>query len=397
LERLFKKSSISYVRERAALEKNGYRDLPHLENYLLFVFRREHTVGSARRILGELFEKGEVEFAYFEPIATNAVTQQRHPHKKKAPLTLAPTPDFMSKQFHLEAAPTGVDAKFAWTFPGGDGKGLKVIDVEFGWNSSHEDFNEPFFEKNGSSYVDHGTAVWGEVAAVKDDKGMSGIAYGVEFGVVASEVAARAYELAASKLDPGNVMIIEQHAPGPDSGKYTAMEYWQANFDALKIITAKGIHVVAAAGNGNSNFDSRAYNGAFDLKIRDSGAILVGAGGPPTGSSHLKRLSFSNYGSRIDAFGYGGSVVTTGYGDLFNGGYNRTYTDSFSGTSSATPIVAGSVLSLLGMANAKSLALTPKEVRTLLRETGTAQLGDTSQRIGNLPNLKQLAERIFPN
>ena len=153
----------------------------------------------------------------------------------------------------------------------------------------------------------------------------------------------------------------------------------------FKLATAKGIIVVAAAGNGNSNFDNAVYQGAFDLANRDSGCILVGAGGPP-GNTHLQRLSFSNYGSRVDAMGYGYNVVTTGYGDLFNGGQNRMYTAQFSGTSSATPIVAGSIASLSGMARAQSKVLSPLQIRDALRNTGTKQQGNTTERIGNLPD-----------
>jgi len=39
----------------------------------------------------------------------------------------------------LNAAPTGIDARYAWGFPGGDGTGVNVIDVEQGWDLNHED------------------------------------------------------------------------------------------------------------------------------------------------------------------------------------------------------------------------------------------------------------------
>ena len=81
------------------------------------------------------------------------------------------------------------------------------------------------------------------------------------------------------------------------------------------------------------------WNGVFDRNVRDSGAVMVGAG-TPTG-----RIAewFTNYGSRVDLEGWGSSVTTTGYGDLWNTGPDSTYTAGFNGTSSATPIVTGSV------------------------------------------------------
>lgn len=42
-------------------------------------------------------------------------------------------------QGYLNAAPQGIDARYAWGFPGGDGEGANIIDVEQGWNFNHED------------------------------------------------------------------------------------------------------------------------------------------------------------------------------------------------------------------------------------------------------------------
>jgi subtilisin family serine protease len=115
---------------------------------------------------------------------------------------------------------------------------------------------------------------------------------------------------------------------------------------------------------------------------------MVGAG---DSSVTHERLYFSNYGSRIDAFGIGENVVTTGYGDLFNGGPTRTYAGGFNGTSSATPIVAGSIAVLSSIAKAEGRTLTGKEIRAALRATGTPQGRNTiAERIGTLPNLPQL-------
>lgn len=73
---------------------------------------------------------------------------------------------------------------------------------------------------------------------------------------------------------------------------------------------------------------------------------------------------------------------------------NRWYTDTFNGTSSAGPIVAGSVACIQGALKAAGKSpLTSQQMRTLLRSNGAAQVGDptrpTSQRIGPLPDLAQ--------
>ncbi|MEP7276239.1 MAG: serine protease, partial [Betaproteobacteria bacterium] len=48
------------------------------------------------------------------------------------------TPDLSARQLYLDAAPGGVDARYAWTVPGGRGAGVRIVDVEGGWNFTHE-------------------------------------------------------------------------------------------------------------------------------------------------------------------------------------------------------------------------------------------------------------------
>jgi len=128
---------------------------------------------------------------------------------------------------------------------------------------------------------------------------------------------------------------------------------------------------------------------APDRRHRDSGAILVGAGGPPRdGFADRVRLEFSNYGSRVDVQGWGRKVATLDYGDLQAcAGDHRHYTGEFSGTSSASPIVAGAAVILEGVARERGRVLGPTELRALLRRTGTPQAGDTSRAIGPRPDL----------
>ena len=96
-----------------------------------------------------------------------------------------------------------------------------------------------------------------------------------------------------------------------------------------------------------------------------SGAIIVGAGAPPPdthGRDHgpdRSRLDFSNYGERVDTQGWGREVTTTGgrhndSGDL-QGGVNEDewYTDTFGGTSSASPIVVGTLGCIQGVLRAR--------------------------------------------
>ena len=67
-------------------------------------------------------------------------------------------------------------------------------------------------------------------------------------------------------MDPGDILLIELHAPGPNatgSGQfgYVPMEFWPDNFDAIRAITDLGYLVVEAAGNGQQDLDDAIYGG----------------------------------------------------------------------------------------------------------------------------------------
>ena len=313
------------------------------------------------------------------------------------------TPFYLADQYYLNDAPQGIGAKDAWSLPGGRGENVKIIDVEVGFDKGHEDLGD-IFHNQESNLDDHGTAVVGVINGQNNDFGITGIAplakmgfYGFPEGELEHfnekylSAIVKALRYSAKNLEAGDVLLIEQQLIGPDRDKYTAIEYWHEIFNELKKITDSGIHCVAAAGNGNSDFDSLSYKGAFDLKVRDSGCILVGA----ASVTHHERLHFSNYGSRIDVHGYGEYVATTGYGDLFNGGPLRQYTAYFNGTSSAAPIVAGAVAVISSIEKEKGRLVTPFEMREALRKTGTKQ-GRLSRekKIGNMPYIQEALEYL---
>ena len=145
----------------------------------------------------------------------------------------------------------------------------------------------------------------------------------------------------------------------------------------------------------------RDWQNPFRRTNRDSGAILVGAGAPPPdthGRDHgpdRSRLDFSNYGSALDVQAWGREVTTCGYGDLQGGNEDQWYTDQFSGTSSASPVVVGALGCMQGARRAQESALlTPMTARGLLRSSGSPQQDapgrPSAQRIGNRPDLRQL-------
>lgn len=319
--------------------------------------------------------------------------------------------NFEPAQGYLHSAPNGIGAMDAWATPGATGKGVTICDIEGNWNLSHEDLPAGIPLIGGTVINDlgwrnHGTAVLGEMVAKRGATGCVGIvpdAKAVVHSAIVGGVfnTAAAINGAAARLKAGDVILIELQATGPNN-KYVAMQYWDDVFSAIVAATAKGITVVEAAGNGNENFDLPIFTGTGLQKL--SGAIVVGAGIPPTNffdhfnnydkiGVQRSRIWFSNHGKIVDVQGWGWHVTTLGYGDAQGGASeDRWYTHRFSGTSSASPIVTGAVAALQGVAKAKLGApLTPAKLRSLLLTTGSTQTAGpgvpTTERIGRLPNL----------
>ena len=309
-----------------------------------------------------------------------------------------PTPNLENEQDYLGASPLGIDADFAWTQSGGNGAGVRIIDMENGFNQNHEDLPSTFIRVNDSNNNDHGTAVMSVVGARNNGTGVTGIAHGAQLGFYGwgSNTSASIVQ-AANNLNAGDVLILEGQIASNLSGTgectntnqngCVPMEWNQANFDAILTATQSGVIVIEAAGNGNNNLDNSIYLNRFNRNTRDSGAFLIAA---TNSTANIQRSGFSNHGTRIDFNAWGQNVASAGlYGNtLFNGGTNRTYGDGFAGTSSASPIVAGAVASLQGYARATlNQVLTVEQVRDILTNTGVPE--PAGQQVGVRPNLAQ--------
>ena len=326
----------------------------------------------------------------------------------------AVSPNMEPCQGYLCSSPDGINAYEAWAYNGGKGEGIAVCDIEGDWNFNHEDLPKIVHfggDLLGLDWRNHGTAVLGEIVGRPNEHGVVGIAPKAKprthSGVIGGLWnTAQAITNAAAKMKAGDVILIELQGDHPVTGQYVAMQFWDDVFSAIKVATAKGITVVEAAGNGGQDFQNHHYNNSNLQK--DSGAIVVGAGVPPSNyydytqgqnTRYAKmgvprsRTWFSNYGKIVNVQGWGEHVTTLGYGDAQAGAENRWYTHRFSGTSSASPIVTGAVACLQGIATYGGQApLTPAEVRNILVSSGTPQANDpvrpSSEHIGPLPNLE---------
>ena len=294
------------------------------------------------------------------------------------------TPDFTTNQGYRAATPNGFDGATLMSVSGAMGGGIKVLDIEWGWELAHEDLAKLRAPSlvgppiSNSSYNNHGTAVIGEISADADIYGVTGLTPDVAV-FVATDYPASGYSVANAivaglpSLGSGDVMLLEAQTSTPLGLGPT--EWNQADFDAILVGTNLGVICVEAAGNGSVDLDNGALGGLFNTAVRDSGAIIVGA----TNGVTLARASFSTYGSRIDANGWGYNVASSGYGDLFNpgGDVRQHYTAGFSGTSSASPMVTSAVIAMRGAAKAQlapaaAAALNGFAIRALLRAHGPA-------------------------
>ncbi|KAH8650431.1 hypothetical protein BGZ61DRAFT_282846, partial [Ilyonectria robusta] len=173
-------------------------------------------VENLESLAAELNEQDLIEAAYIAPPASLPLHVQSIllPHAMDVP---GLTPDFTPRQIYLGPAPAGIDAKFAWTIPGGKGEGMRIIDCEWGWRFTHEDLKMlqggvvAGTNSTDVRFVNHGTAVSGVISGDVNNIGILGIApdavfYGSSF---VGQTPATAIKAAADRLRRGDVILLE--------------------------------------------------------------------------------------------------------------------------------------------------------------------------------------------
>ncbi len=376
--------TITALVDRARKTDPQYRP-PNLLTY----FIAEAPGSKAEALLKELLSWDTVETAYLDTPASD-------------PLVDASDDPRAVNQGYLDPAPTGIDARFAWTQAGGDGQNMKFIDLEQGWTLDHEDLVAHGGTLLFGVLVDgsrpHGTSVLGEVCAVDNTLGGVGIAPNIASLNVVSHSGSLAnvpgaIVAAIANLNFGDVLLLEvQTTPAK-----LPIEVQVASFDAIRLATALGIVVVEAGGNGANDLDAFTAGGLHVLNrtspdFKDSGAIIVGAA---SSAAPHTRLGFSSFGSRVDCYGWGENVDTATSDTL---GATNLYTTGFNGTSSASPIVTGAALATQGMAQASlGFRFSPRQLRAILSApaNGTPSSTPATDKIGVMPNLRHIAESVL--
>ena len=357
-------------------------------------------------VINALQQIAEIEMAYVAPIGSS-------PWGAAGPTGRNPD---LPNQKYVEPSRWGIDAKFAWTVPGGDGTGQEMIELELGWTLNHVELahlgiGAPLLGTIINAERFHGTGVLGIICMGDNDTLGVGITPNLKPGAVnvvswdnILDNLLKAIAFAADHLSKGGtvkgfVLILEVQLKEGGVGPWFPCEVDPFVRQNIKLATALDVVVVEAAGNGSQNLDKyKNPEGKFIFKrkgrhkddLDDSGAIMVGAARYDLNSAGVPRWSRqfgSNYGSRIDCFAAGEGIFTAGSanaGDL-NGKENN-----FGSTSGATAIVAGAALATQGMYEAKTGGrFLPAELRELLSKpaNGTPSRS-TADKIGVMPDLK---------
>lgn len=224
---------------------------------------------------------------------------------------------------------------------------------EFGGRAS---FGYDAFGGNGADCNGHGTHVSGTVG---------GSAYGVAKGVTLKAV--RVLNCSGSGTNSGVIAgvnwVASHHAAGAPA--VANMSLGGSVSSALDTAVNNAINdgVTFAIAAGNSNRNACNYSPA-----RVAAAITVGAT-----TSTDARASYSNYGSCLDLFAPGSSITSAWY-------TSTTATNTISGTSMATPHVAG-VAALYLQSNTSA---SPATVRNAIVNNATT--GKVTSPGSNSPN-----------
>lgn len=390
---VFSEEKLQQMEEQALRISGSSKSIQDLRN-IYDVVNNELTDEDLKQLANQLQRLPKVNYA--ELVDAKPV---------KPPFDIPPvTPNYAWQQTYIYANP-GVNMQYAWNM-NLNGQGIRIRNIEYEFNKNHEEFhvnpkikladgytiNSTLYTPDYADFLGHGTATFGVVFGDDGGFGVKGLAFGAEEVILYPEWTTEfgynrtfATSLALNNSQEGDVVIYEMQTGGAtaEQDNYVPAEYSSPMWNLTKAASDLGIIVVAAAGNGDQNLDDPMY--AWYMNKGNSGAIIVGAGTPDI--LHDK-LWFSTFGSRVNLQGWGLSVLSSGYGGFatIGGDFNQQYT-LFSGTSSATPIVASCVAVLQSYYHSLTGEyLNSAQMIDILQTTGIPQ--GSGGNIGPLPNMQ---------
>ncbi|MFP5304368.1 MAG: S8 family serine peptidase [Gammaproteobacteria bacterium] len=266
-----------------------------------------------------------------------------------------------------------------YVYPDQAGAGVHVYVIDTGLNGSHTEFTGRV--GNGRNFASHGTGLLCTLLGIgcpapdpnntSDCNGhgthVSGTAVGTTYGVAkqATVHPVRVLGCGGSGSTSGVISGVDWVAANAQLPAVANMSLGGGNSTALdqavQNAIASGVTFAVAAGNSNADACSGSPN-------RVPEAITVGA----TTSSDA-RSSFSNYGSCVDIFAPGSDITSAWH-------TSNSATNTISGTSMASPHVAGAAALVLGADPSAS----PDDVTDAI--IGNATLGVLSNVGSGSPN-----------
>ncbi|WEL53286.1 S8 family serine peptidase [Pseudomonas kermanshahensis] len=274
-----------------------------------------------------------------------------------------PTPDFEPRQHYLDAPGPrwkGLNVRKAWA-GGVTGRGSRIHFSDGGLFAEHEDLRgNPDLKIVSLAPNDdpkHGTASVGVILAARNGFGATGVSHDSELYLYHNRSKDIHGNLQVLKdllrnVEPGDIVAINRQTANPEVlSTLLPSVHDKAWWVVMQQLTQRGAVVVNAAANGSSKtlvqYGTQANQGVYlgswpsFNDHGDAGVILIGACQSYNGKAH----PYSNYGYRYRMLNaWGDSVVTLSRGDLQDlPGENRDYSESYAGTSSATPMVTGAL------------------------------------------------------
>lgn len=257
-----------------------------------------------------------------------------------------------------------INAPNVWNNTTGTGVVVAILDT--GIDTDHPDLSGRViagrnftadYNGNTSKFEDnqgHGTHCAGTIAAIGNQEGVVGVAPDVQLliGKVLDKDGSGDYQ----GIINGIRWASDWKGPHGETARVISMSLggpqdYPPLHDAIKYAVSKGIAVVVAAGNegdGSANSDEFSYPGAYQ-EVIEVGAI----------DTNKKLASFSNTNNQIDVVAPGVDIMST----IPGGNWAR-----MSGTSMATPHVAGAVALIIAEHEKDGTRLTEPEIYQLLIE-----------------------------
>ncbi|KAK1826217.1 subtilisin-like protease 6 [Podospora conica] len=261
------------------------------------------------------------------------------------------------------SAPTGLErlshaepGRNGYVFDSSSGQGITAYVVDTGIRTDHTEFE--------------GRAIWGANFVNDNDTDENG--HGSH---VAGTVGGKNYGV-AKNVELVAVKVLDADGGGSNSGVLAGIDFVSKNAtarglrgkavmnmslggsfsrslnSAIEALAAAGIVPVVAAGNENANTDTTSPGSAPN-------AITVGAIDQTTD----RRASFSNFGELVDIFAPGVNVLSVGI-------ESTTATAVLSGTSMASPHIAGLAAYLMALEGISSVTAVSDRIKELAAAAG---------------------------